>query len=319
MDWEKAERDTKKAFDILTSMAGFILGIAMIGQGAYRMYLGFENSAGLLYHSGYIVLILGGLVTAFLCRKDTIRLTGVYAITLGASRFLQRCYDISSTDDIRLIFVAVIFMVLALNFIRTGIHFVRGNVVSRTSLIVTSSIMAATDLFIVTANQYLQEYIEISQLNLDVNFYLMNFFMYLALIALLDTKAIRENTEMARYTRSMDRIRTVYASGRDSFIYDDVAEGLLERSGPLWKEIDDGVVQSEMVFDITDDDMTSTAVAQIWKDDDSLFVTVVHNGDSVLNANRFRIDELVKRDGRLYGYGKDGTRFDILIKGRDSQ
>ena len=73
-----------------------------------------------------------------------------------------------------------------------------------------------------------------------------------------------------------------------------------------------------MEFEIIQDDSKLTAVAQIWKGKDPLYITVVKKGDSIFNANRFRVDGLNESEGILYGYGKDGTRFHIPVRGRDA-
>ena len=318
MNWETIRYRTKIAFNIISTMVGFVLAIAMIAQGVHRIYLGNNGSADPLYYTAYVIMILGGIAVAVLCRKDIIKMTGAYVITLGITRFLLRLEDIYSTDDVRIIFILIIFMVLALNLIRIGIHFARGNVVSRTSLIITSSIMAFADLLLMTLSQYDWEYHNILPFDLDPYLYLMNFLMYVAVVALLDTEIIRENMETAKQAKILDRVRSAYSLHKNSFIYDDVAKELIDRSGPDWKDINDDKVRSEMSFDIVFDEIESTAVAQVWKGKEPLFVTIVNKGDSIFNANRFRIDQLMESDGRLHGYGKDGTRFDILIKRRKS-
>lgn len=317
MDWENTRARTKIAFDILSLLVGAILGLVMIGQGVQRICMGFDGDGRILYYIGYSIMILGGSSVVVLSFKDRVRMTGAYALTLGLSRLCLRCGDICSTTQIYIIVVELLFVVLALNLSRIGFHFARGNVVSRTSLILTASILASTDLFLIIAQEYIEQYSITLPFEIDPYYYILNFLMYVALVALLDTRVIRENTIMARYTLVLDRIRAAHSLEEGSYIYDDVARDLMERSGPSWRRIDDGMVQSEMVFDIFTGELRSTAVVQIWKGKEPLFMTVMHEGDSIFNANRFRVDRFTESDGVLYGLGKDGTRFRILIKGRD--
>ncbi len=317
MDWEKARARTDIAYGILASAVGIILGVTMIGQGIYRIYLGIDGGAGILYFIGFAVLIPGGISVIALSRKDRVKMTGAYATALGVSRLFIRLNDISSADNIAIIIFELLFVALALNFIRVGFHFTRGNVVSRTSLIISASILASTDLLFIVADQYIKENFDFLPFQVDAYYYLLNFMMYLAIVALLDTRFVRENTILARYAAVLDRVRAAHSLEEESYIYDDVAKELLERSGPQWKRIDDGFVQSEMVFEIFTGELRSTAVAQIWKGKDPLFMTVMHKGDSIFNANRFRVDEIRESGGMLHGRGKDGTEFRILIKRRE--
>ena len=318
MDWEKTQMRTKKAFEFLSSLVGIVLGIAMIIQGAHRIYLGMQDDVSLYYFAGYGSLAVGGIAVAAWSLKDRIKMVGVYALSLGASRAFLRIGDIASTENVLVIMGASLFLLLALNLMRIGFHFSRGNVVSRMSLILTSSILAGASLFLVVLGQFMWKYLGTTLFGLDPYLSLVNFFMYLTLIALMDTEVIRSNTVLARQAAALDRIRFAYSLDEKTFIYDDAAKALLERSGPMWRTIDDDVVQSEMEFEIIGDGSKMAAVAQIWKGKEPLFVTVIQKGESVFNANRFRVDSLTESDGILYGYGKDGTRFHVLVKGRET-
>ncbi|MBR4226252.1 MAG: hypothetical protein IKR86_05690 [Candidatus Methanomethylophilaceae archaeon] len=319
MDWDYTRSKTNTAYDILSALTGIVLGVTMVVQGAYRIYRGADGGSDILFYAGYVTMVLGGSAVAVLSLKDRIRMIGAYALTLGFSRLFLRLEDMFSTTEPVIIIIELMFVTLAVNFIRVGYHFARGNVVSRTSLIVSASILASTDLLLMVADQYASEILSYLPFSLDPYFYLVNFLMYVAIVALLDTKIVRENTVLARYARVLDRVRSAHSLDEVSYISEDAARGLLERTGPLWRSIDDRIVQSEMVFDIVSGETRSTAVAQIWKGREPLFMTVVHEGDSVLNANRFRIDEVFESEGMLFGRGKDGTSFRVLIKREEAR
>ena len=313
IDWETTMSKTEKAFDIIAIAVGLILGIAMIGQAAYKLYNGVDGTAAFFYLA-HIVMILGGISVVILSPISRLRMIGAYTLTLGISRFFMRCNDISATDDPRLIFVELLFMALAFNMVRIGTYYARGKVVSQLSMTITASILLSTDILIIVIDQYAEELLSFMPFGVDSNFYILNALMYAALIGLLDTKIVRENTEMFKHAQVLDRMRSSYAIEKESYITEDAARCLLDRSGPLWKEINDNTVQSEMAFIITQDEYESAVTVQIWKGKDPLYVTVVNESDSIFNANRFRIDELRESDGILYGYGKDGTRFKVIIK-----
>ena len=314
IDWEKTRYNTDRAFNILSICVGIVIGVVMFAQGAYRVDLNVDGGMDILFNLAQAIMIVGGIAVVVLSFIDRIKMTGAYAVSLGLSRTLLRIYDLSDMSEILLIIVEIVFLLLSMNLIRIGFYFVRGLVVSRGTLMLTASIMLATDILIIVIDQYSEEYLELLQIDIDAYYYMLNALMYLALIGLLDTKLIRENTELAQQAKVLDRFRAAYTLDDKSNITREAAGCLLERSGPLWRDIDDGTVRSEMAFTITSKDSRSDAVAQIWEGLDPIYFTVIHEGDSVLNANRFRIDKIVESDGILYGYGKDGARFSIVIK-----
>ncbi|MBP5394766.1 MAG: hypothetical protein J6Y18_02515 [Candidatus Methanomethylophilaceae archaeon] len=319
IDWDETRAKTDLAFDIFAAAVGVILGLAMMGQGGYKLYQGIDDGADALYYLGHTVMVLAGIAVTFLSAKDRVKMTGAYAIGLGISRFLLRWNDINNTDNPRLIFVEVIFMMLALNLVRIGSTYARGKVVSQLSMTLTASILLSTDILLIVVDQYVDDLLSFLPFGIDSYFYAVNALMYAALIGLLDSRFIRENTELARQAKILDRVRSAYSIEETSFVTRDVADCLLGRSGPLWKEINDGTVQSEMEFRIVHEETRASAVAQIWNGKDTLYITVVSEGDSIFNANRFGIDELVESEGALCGYGKDGTRFRVMIKGGDGE
>ena len=319
IDWDETRAKTDLGFAIFATVVGVILGLAMIGQGGYKLYQGIDDGADTLYYLGHTVMVLSGIAVTFLSTKDRVRMTGAYAIGLGLSRVLLRLNDINNTDNPRVIFVEIIFIVLALNMMRIGSYYARGRVVSQLTMTLTASIFVSTDILIIVVDQYVGELLSFMPFEVDPYFYMVNALMYAALIGLLDSKFIRENTELAKLARILDRVRAAHSVEETSFITVDAAKCLRERSGPLWKEMDDDIVQSEMEFLIRHDDNKAVAVAQVWKGKDPLYVTVVSEGDSVFSANRFRIDEITESEGVLCGYGKDGTRFKVLVKGEDTE
>jgi len=319
IDWETTMANTDRAFDIIAIVVGIILGLAMIGQGAYKLYNGINDGADPLFYIGHTITVLGGISVIILSPMNRIKMTGAYAMTLGMSRFCLRWNDICATSDPRVIFVELIFVVLAANFVRVGIYYARGKVVSQLSMTITASILVGTDILLIVVDQYAEELLRFVPFGIDSNFYVMNALMYAALIGLLDTKIIRENTELAKHAKVLDRVRSAYALGEDSYITEETAKCLLERSGPLWKDVNDGTVRSEMAFTIIHHELEASAIAQVWEGKDPIYLTIVDEGDSVFNANRFRIDDLTESDGMLFGYGKDGTRFKIIVKAGDEE
>ena len=82
IDWDETRAKTDLAFDIIAAVVGLILGLAMIGQGGYKIYQGIDDGREALYYLGHTFTILGGITVLFLSTKDRVKMTGAYAIGL---------------------------------------------------------------------------------------------------------------------------------------------------------------------------------------------------------------------------------------------
>jgi hypothetical protein len=216
-------------------------------------------------------------------------------------------------DNVVMFLLTVGLFVVSLNLIAKGVYFARGNVTRRKSMIISSSILAVGYLTLILTVYDTGDVLGIPGTEDDLEQYLMNFLTYVVLLIMLDTEVIRYNSPSGRHARHLDRIRSMYSFEPYARIDPDTAECLVRRSGRLWGEIDDCVVGSEMEFTITESALRPRAVAQIWKGDDTMYITVSHDSGSMVLANTFRADIVSMSEDRLRILGKDGTRLEFLI------
>ena len=313
MNWEGLAERMRRLFELAPTIVSLSLGIVLVAQGIYGVYTGIRDGQVILYYVSNVILAVGGSLIILLCKTDLVRLTGIYAITLGSSRLITR-YLALTGDDVgtMTIVMSAGTMLLAANLVYTGISFSFGNVIRRTSMIITAGLLATANIVLMTILSVLGAFEEDPSGLIE---YLLNFFMYMILVGMLDMEAIRMNTSDGKHATHLDRIRCSYMLDTDSSITPEVSEQLLSRSGPMWRDVNDDVVQSEMVFNIKGRFLNSTVTAQIWKGQEQLFLTITKDNGSVIHANRVKVDDIVRKDDRLCFYGKDGARFYLAIDG----
>ena len=312
MNWEGLAEKMRRLFELAPTIVSILLGIVLVAQGIYNILLDFKVEAPALYYVAHMIMTVGGVLIILLYKKDLVRLTGIYAITLGSSRILIRYLGLTSDSSTAIIVASAALMLLAANLVFTGISFARGNVIRRTSMIITAGILAATNMIVLAVLSVLGAFDEDPS---GILGYLLNFLMYMILVGMLDMEIVRMNTSDGKHATHLDRIRCSYTLDSDSTVSQEVSEQLLSRSGPLWKEVNDDVVQSEMVFGIKGRFLNSTVTAQVWKGKEPLYLTITQKNGSVIYANRIKVDEIIRNGNRICFFGRDGTKFYLVVQG----
>lgn len=307
-----------KAFKILPYALGIAMGILLLTYGGYLLYkdvyVSIEPSS--LIVIAHIIMTISGLFIIIVGRRDLIRCIGLYAVSLGLSRFALRL-DILDFDDMVPAAINCVMILLAINLMYTGASFCMGRVIRRLSMSITSIILAMIDLLMLVTDGS-QSVLPFTPY-IDTNTRFVECIMYLVLLILLDTEFIRYGTSEGRIVTHLTRIRENYRMDDDAHINPIVAENLLNRDGNLWIRNNDGPVEREMTFTITGNTMEANVTAQIWKGHDGIYLTISSNPGSIIHANRIKVD-VVRREGNvLHMYGKDGTDFIVgLSKGARS-
>lgn len=315
MDWLKLKQGFQKFFDILPIVLGVAMGIVLIAQGAHNLLnMQSTDTYPAIICLACTIMFVGGLLSiVFSAKKDLIRCIGFYALSLGLSRILIRYHGMADASTMSLA-LGWIFIIVSANLCYTGAWFTLGNVIRRTSMLLTSTLLTVVNLIIVIFGHALESALEIQILTNDPSYYMINFIMYLVLILLLDSEQIRYGTSQGKHVRHMDRIRSSYVLDKDSIVNRDVARCLLERDGPLWEHVGDGFVESEMTFKISGRTTDSCILAQIWGDTGRLYLTIMSQDGSIINANRLPIDVITEKNGRLHFYGTTGAYFSLAIE-----
>ena len=314
MDSQKLKDMMDVVYDKFPMVLGFVMGLVLIAQGVFEI-ITYTKSETMTYLDliAFIIMIVGGSLTLILCRKSQIRCIGFYALSLGSSRLLIRISSLDFENPVSLI-ITLVFIGMAANLCYTGVSFTRGNVIRRSSMIITSSLLAFFNLILFSFGPTIQNYLDIKFLTYDQEVYMVNFLMYLVLLLLLDSVQIRSGSQDVQHAVCMDEIRGSYRYEKMATINRQDASCLLTRSGDRWRSIDDGFVKSEMVFEITGLSFNTSVIAQVWEGSDDLHLTIFPGSGSVVTANRLKVESMKESEGKLHFYGRTGADFSLIIK-----
>lgn len=314
-DTEDVSHAFRRFFEIAPYILGLAMGVLLVLRGGYGIRdLILDGSNNKYLYFAHTIAVVGGLGCIVLTRYSLVRLIGVYAISAGISRIIIRFVDVVTGVDLMMFLLSAAMFVVSANLVIKGVSFVRGNVVQRRNLIIASSLLAAGNLLIVLVLYDAGGLFDIPGTEEEMWQYFINFLTYVVLLIMLDTETIRYNSPSGRNARQLDRIRSMYSFEPYASIEPEAAYALLNRSGRMWRTVDDSVVESEMTFTITESALKAKAVAQIWKGEDPIYITVSYEGGSVILANRMRADIVTMSGNRLRIVGKDGSRIEFLIR-----
>ncbi|MBQ3685308.1 MAG: hypothetical protein II933_02775 [Candidatus Methanomethylophilaceae archaeon] len=287
-----------------------VMGALMVIRGTWQLYGAMVNGGTIPNMAAFIIMAVAGAFIILWGRRDLVRTVGLYAITLGLTRVLMR-YDaiVNPSSNILVVIVSWILFLLALNLIYTGISFARGMVIRRASMIATAFAFIGLNVFLMAlplAAMGIQ--------TLDNTTRFIEVVMYIVLILMLDAESIRFGTSDGRHAKHLDRVRASYRAEPWAFITPDEAENLLSGTGPMWREIGDGIVEREMVLRVSGRDIETTVVVQKWCGEDILRFNVTPNSGTIVFANKLAVERIVRDGVRIRFYGRDGTDFVYSVK-----
>lgn len=287
-----------------------VMGALMVIRGSWQLYGAIVNGGTIPNMAAFIIMAVAGAFIILWGRRDLVRTVGLYAITLGLTRVLMR-YDVivNPSSNILVVMVNWVLFLLALNLIYTGVSFARGMVIRRASMMVTAFAFIGLNVIMMALPL---EAMGIQTLDNTTRF--IEVVMYIVLILMLDAESIRFGTSDGRHARHLDRVRASYRAEPWAFITPDEAENLLSGKGPMWREIDDGIVEREMVLRVSGRDIETTIVVQKWCGEDFLRFNVTPNSGTIVFANRLAVDRIVRDGDRIRFYGRDGTDFVYSVK-----
>jgi len=316
MDWQRVRSELLCIYGVFPTFIAMVMGVLLTIRGIWEIYKYFSygDMTGIALIS-HVVMLIAGIFIIIYGKKDMIRTIGLYALTLGFTRLLLRYEMIQSgtLGPVTTLMVAVM-MALALNLMYTGISFARGLVIRRTSMILTTGAMTAFNLILIVFAQYLEEIPEAAPLLAEMTTKMIEVLMYLVLIVMLDAEEIRYGTSDGKHIRHLDRIRANYRIDKDAYISPEAADCLMNKAGPLWKEVNDGTVEKEMSFKVTGRSMGAVIIAQIWSGKEPLYLTVIPKDGTIVYANRMKIDIVERTDDAIHFYGRDGQDFHFGIE-----
>lgn len=301
-----------KAFKVLPYALSVTMGILLLSYGGYLLYKDIYASAEptWLIITAHVIMTVSGLFIIIVGRRDLIRCIGLYAVSLGLSRFALRL-DILDFTDMLPAAINCVMIILALNLMYTGLSFCMGRVIRRLSMSITSIILAMIDLIMLVTDGT-QSILPFTPY-IDTTTRMAECVMYLVLLILLDTEYIRYGTSEGRIITHLTRIRENYRMDDDAHINPIVADNLICLDGSLWIRNNEGPVDREMTFTISGQTMEANVTAQIWRGHDCVYLTISSNPGSIIHANRIKVDVIRREGDVLHMYGKDGTDFIVGI------
>ena len=314
MNRESVNSAIVRFFEVSPFILGVSMAVLLMGRGVYGIWdLYDEGWRDWWLYLAHSITIVGGIISLVLSRYSIVRLIGVYAISVGISRIMIATAEAYYEGSLIMFMLTGALIIFSLNLIVKGISFAAGNVIGRKTMMLSSMVLAAGYLTLVLIQFDFGNIFGIVDAEDNQYQYLMNFFSYIILVVMLDLDSLRYGTRVGKHISNLDHIRGTFAFDSQAFIDTDAARCLLDRSGGLWKTIDDPVVESEMVFEIGGRVMHSTVTAQIWKGESPIYLTITYEDGSVLLANRAAVDYVFESDGKLHLMGRDGTRIVLAM------
>lgn len=314
MDRESLNAGLLSLYRIFPIVLALIMGFVLIAQGTFEIISFLETDRAHPFNLiSFVIMIVGGALVLIYGIKNQVRCIGIYALALGLSRLLFRLSSINVEEPVSM-FINMAFIIMAANLCYTGVSFIRGYVIRRSSMLITSSLLALMSLLLFSMGPTIEGQTGLKILTYSPEVYMVNFVMYLTLLLLLDSVQIRFGSPEEMHAGSVERIRASYRFEKGSAITRAEARCLLDRKGELWKDIGDGFIKSEMSFRISGIAFGTTAIAQIWEGSDDLYLTIYPSEGSVVAANRLKIEHLFESEGKLYFYGHTGADFSLIIK-----
>ncbi len=309
---ENVRKGLERFYDLSPMLIGIVMGILMVAHGLYTLFITHEADARTLTFYTNVIMFVLGLLIVIIVRKDMVRTIGLYALALGSSRLLIRIENFDTDGTVALV-VNVLLILLALNLIITGISFSLGRVIRRMSMLITTSALLIINLIFTFVSSF---WILLSDETnpIDAGKILIECLMYMALLIMLDSKQIRMGTSDGRHVKHLDNIRRSYRMDEDIHITPEVAHALFTRSGDMWKRVDDGFVEKELVFEAGGRSIDSYVLVQKWVGTDDLRFTVSSGPDSILFANRFEVNQIYIDGEFIQIFGKNGTDFKYKIE-----
>lgn len=276
------------------------------------MQLNYNLYGGDFIAIAYGITLIVSVIALFTRKVDVFRLVGIFALMLAFQRFYAKLVVFSWDDSDFTIVVNLIFMGMAVNMMITGVSFLIGKVIRRTSMMVSSTIMAVYEFFLL---EYFMIPYGITEPWIYYAAMLCLIGMYLCIIGLMDVDSIRYSTKIAKYSKSLESFRNEHQYDRGSAISHEAARALVDSRSPLWKPGKGGPVEAELHFVIEGYSTNANVTVQKWYNDDRLFFTIHDQPGSILFANRFAVDTIQMLDNKVRLVGKDGTDAILWVRG----
>ena len=310
MGYQESKAKLLYLYDVFPLAIALVMGALMAARGSWQIYVDLTAGSSTISLLSHVLMAVAGVFIILIGKKDMVRTIGLYAFTLGLTRALMR-YEFIMDDPSNILSMIYngFMMLMALNLVYTGLSFARGLVVRRMSMLITTFFFVGLDIFLM-----LVPLSDLGVSTLDNTTRVIEVVMYIVLIIMLDSEAIRYGTSDGKHVRHLDRIRASYRAEPWAFITPESADNLVRGEGPMWREVGDGIVDREMVLRVSGRHIETTVLVQKWSGEDSLWFSVTPNTKTIVFSNKIKVDEIVRTEDHIHFYGRDGTDFVYAVK-----
>lgn len=292
--------------DVLVGVSFLIMGILFI----WRTYDigGSLTEYDLLDWVTLLDVLIGGSILILNPRRTFNSSIGIYAITMGLMSFCSNWADIGSKmideDDILsflsfiddIIFLVNLTMViLSINLMISGIYYLRGRARGTIGMMNRAAFMLFISLFYIFVDLHTGDYKDLWALAVNEPETIIQAFMFLVLLLIMDTDEARSYNTKNRLGCSTDAIRYSNTMDKRSFIELEDARALVDPTMSSWTDPNDGgPVEKEFRFPIQTQGGASHVTVQKWAGSDRFYLTISdHEKGTNIRATRLAAESFV--------------------------
>ncbi len=303
----------KRASEVVNSFIDVLVGISFLAMGIIFIWRTYDFGSSITEYDllDWVTLLdvlIGGSILILNPRRTFSSSIGIYAITMGLMSFCSNWADIGSNmfdeddflsffsfiDDIIFI-VNLAMVILSINLMISGIYYLRGRARGTIGMMNRAAFMLFISLFYIFVDLHTGDYKDLWDLAVNEPETIIQAFMFLVLLLIMDTDEARSYNTKNRLGRSTDAIRYSNTMDKRSFIELEDARALVDPTMSNWTDPDDGgPVEKEFRFPIQTQGGASHVTVQKWAGSDRFYLTISdHEKGTNIRATRLAAESFV--------------------------
>lgn len=245
------------------------------------------NNMPLQFYSDIIVLGFAIVILAYK-RISNSKAISLYLLSLSLSRMMTYSANLFSLSDFEFM-TGILMCTLSLNMFITGVFFFRGISRNRRSVMASSVIIAM--FYVLSISYNLHNSPDPLFTVLDNMSYIVQFVLYLVLLATLDTYDVFINSNEGRVDNSIRELNGRTGATERTVLSEEEARVIYNGFGNMdgWTRVDDGTpVEYQYSVIISMGDSNSEMLLQKWRGSEKIHFTIANSfTGSVIYASRF--------------------------------
>ncbi len=303
----------KRTSEVVNSFIDVLVGISFLAMGIIFIWRTYDFGSSITEYDllDWVTLLdvlIGGSILILNPRRTFSSSIGIYAITMGLMSFCSNWADIGSKmideddflsffsfiDDIIFI-VNLAMVILSINLMISGIYYLRGRARGTIGMMNRAAFMLFISLFYIFVDLHTGDYKDLWDLAVNEPETIIQAFMFLVLLLIMDTDEARSYNTKNRLGRSTDAIRYSNTMDKRSFIELEDARALVDPTMSNWTDPDDGgPVEKEFRFPIQTQGGASHVTVQKWAGSDRFYLTISdHEKGTNIRATRLAAESFV--------------------------